>query len=124
MQDICQSSFDDQQNLNCGLLALDIHWSNNDTNYQNTTVYGRTRNGMTVAILPYDDICRQLTCDPEQRGRLYIWHKGGSRKRKDKLQQARYGQTWFLRWGWETMRSDSTGVEWLSSIAYYRITHS
>ena len=123
MANICESSFDDQQNLNCGLQALGIHWVNNDTSYQNATVYATTRNGMTVAVLPYDDICRQSTCDPKQRARLFVWHKGGSRKPKDKLEQAQYGLTWFLRWRWQTIQSNSTGVEWLSSIAYHRITH-
>lgn len=82
MATICESSFDDQQNLNCGLLALSVHWVNNDTSYQNTTIHATTRTGMTVAVLPYDNICRQLTCDPKQRARFFVWHKGGGGSRK------------------------------------------
>ena len=124
MNSICEESFDDQGKLNCGLKALGIKWFNNDSSYQNTTVTGITKNGLKVSILPYDDICRQLTCLPEMRSRYYIWHKGGHRQRRDKVKYAKEGQTWFLRYHWNTILNDHTGVKWLQSIAYYMATHS
>ena len=124
MPGICKDCFDDQGKLNCGLKALGIRWTNNDSDYQTTVVQGTANNGLTVSILPYDDICRQTTCEPERRNRMYIWHKGGSRNRKQKLNQARDGKTWFLRYMWISIRNNYTGVQWLSSIAYYFTTHS
>lgn len=124
MPTICTDSFDDQEKLNCGLKALGIRWTNNESNYQTTTVHGTAANGLHVSILPYDDICRQTTCDPAMRQRYYIWHKGGHRRRREKLKSAREGRTWFLRYGWSSIRSNLTGVQWLSSIAYYMTTHS
>ena len=124
MNSICEESFDDQGKLNCGLKALGIKWFNNDSSYQNTTVTGITKNGLKVSILPYDDICRQLTCLPEMRSRYYIWHKGGHRQRRDKVKYAKEGQTWFLRYHWNSILNNYTGVKWLQSIAYYMATHS
>ena len=124
MNSICEESFDDQEKLNCGLKALGIKWFNNDSSYQNTTVTGVTKNGLKVSILPYDDICRQLTCLPEMRSRYYIWHKGGHRQRRDKVKYAKDGQTWFLRYHWNSILNNYTGVKWLQSIAYYMATHS
>ena len=124
MNSICEESFDDQGKLNCGLKALGIKWFNNDSSYQNTTVTGITKSGLKVSILPYDDICRQLTCLPEMRSRYYIWHKGGHRQRRDKVKYAKEGQTWFLRYHWNSILNNYTGVKWLQSIAYYMATHS
>ena len=125
MPGVCQGSFDDQQKLNCGLKALDIRWQNNDSDYQNTTVFGVTKSsGVRVSILPYKHICRQLTCEAELRSTFYIWHKGGSRKRRDKIVGAREGQTWFLRYKWDAIRNNFTGRQWLDSVAYYNVTRS
>ena len=124
MNSVCEESFDDQEKLNCGLKVLNIKWFNNDSSYQNTTVTGITKNRLKVSILPYDDICRQLTCLPEMRSRYYIWHKGGHRQRRDKVRYAKDGQTWFLRYHWNSILNNYTGVKWLQSIAYYMATHS
>ena len=124
MKDICYEVLDDQGKLNCGLKALGIRWSNNDSSYQNTTIHGLGRNGLSVSILQYDYICRQTTCDPKLRNTYYIWHKGGSRTRRDKLHSAREGRTWFLQYKWDTIRNTYTGVHWLSSICYPGVTHS
>lgn len=125
MQDICLDSVDDQEKLNCGLKALQISWLNNDSSYQDTTVRGVGGNLLRVSILPYDYICRQLTCIAENRAGYFIWHKGGQRSRRDKLVSAREGQTWFLKYQWEkNSRSSLVGMKWLESIAYYSVLHA
>ena len=118
MSDICLGSFDDQQKLNCGLKGLGIRWLNNNSDYQTTTVHGITENTLTVSILPYNDICRQLTCDSTTKGGLYIWHKGGHRNKDDKLKSAEDGGLWFLHHKWSSIDSDYTGVEWLESLSH------
>ena len=124
MNTIREESFDDQGKLNYGLKALNIEWSNNDSSYQNTTVKGKTNNGMKVSILPYNDICRLEACYPEMRSRYYIWHKGGFRHRRDKIRFAQDGKTWFLKYEWKSIKNNYIGVKWLQSIAYYVVTHS
>ena len=120
----CTSSLDDQEKLNCGLDALDIIWDNARDNQNTTVISGRCKNGLEVRILPFGDICRLATCDPAQRDSYYIWHKGGSRTRKEKLRGARDGRTWFLRYQWSQIGNQLRGSEWLSSIAYWQVTHS
>lgn len=124
MEDVCPYSVDDQEKLNCGLKALDIHWFNNDSNYQHATVNGVCSNSLRVSILPYDNICRQLKCLAESRERYYIWHKGGQRSRREKLVSAREGQTWFLKYQWDKVNSTHVGTKWLESIAYYSVLHA
>ena len=124
MNTICKESFDDQGKLNCGLKALDIKWSNNDSSYQNTTVKGMASNGLRVIILPYNDICRLDTCNPKMRGRYYIRHKGSLRHRREKIRYAQDGKTWFLKYEWKSIRNDYIRVKWLQSIAYYVVTHT
>lgn len=121
-----EDCYDDQLKLNYGLKALDIYWSNNGSNYNTTTIYGRAVNGLRVSILPLNLVCRLEACTLQKRRQLYIWHKGGHRTRKEKIDHAREGQTWFLRYQWNLMKEtyQLTGVEWLSSIAYYMATHS
>ena len=124
MKDVCLESVDDQEKLNCGLKALSIDWINNNSDYQNTTVMGVASNHLRVSILPYDYICRQTTCTAESRSTLYIWHKGGSRSRRDKLVSAREGQTWFLKYQWNKIKNKLVGTDWLQSIAYYTVLHA
>ena len=122
MREVCTDVMDDQGKLNCGLKALDIRWTNNDSNYQNTTVQGLCRNGLKISILQYDYICRQTTCDPDKRGLYYIWHKGGHRSRKEKFEGAVVGRTWFLASQWKFVFNNLRGVEWLESICYKSVT--
>ena len=126
MQDTCFDSVDDQEKLNCGLKALQISWLNNDSSYQDTTVRGIGGNLLRVSILPYNYICRQLTCIAENRAEYFIWHKGGQRSRRDKLVSAREGQTWFLKYHWweKNSRNSLVGTKWLESIAYYTVLHA
>jgi len=125
MKDVCADTLDDQGKLNCGLKALDIHWVNNDADYQSTTVQGSCNNGLRVSVLQYDYICRQDTCDLNKRGSYYIWHKGGQRSRRKKLKGARDGKTWFLKYKWELIKGSESekGVKWLESICYPGVTH-
>lgn len=124
MKDVCHDVLDDQGKLNCGLKALDIHWTNNDSSYQSTIIHGLGENRLSVSILPYDNICRQTTCNIELRDTYYIWHKGGQRTRRDKLRSAREGRTWFLQYKWDNIRNNLSGQRWLSSICYPGATHS
>lgn len=120
----CLSSLDDQEKLNCGLNALNITWSNAHSNQNVTTVHGWCRNGLDVSVLPYQEICRLETCDPHKRNSYYIWHKGGSRSRREKLKGSRNGRTWFLRYKWNSIGNKLRGKEWLNSIAYWEVTHT
>ena len=120
----CQWSLDDQGKLNCGLEALGIVWHNANDNQNTTVVNGTCRNGLEVKVLPFGDICRLATCDPAQRDSYYIWHKGGSRTRRDKLKGSREGRTWFLRYKWSMIKNELRAEEWLVSIAYWQETHS
>lgn len=124
MSHVCLASLDDQQKLNCGLEALNMTWHNAGSNPNTTTVYGKCGNGLDVSVLPFSHICRQETCDPSRRNSYYIWHKGGSRTRRDKLKGSRDGRTWFLRYKWHTIDNDLRGREWLESIAYWEVTHT
>lgn len=124
MPTVCPSSLDDQEKLNCALKALHITWDNADTDQTTTTVRGRCRNGLEVSILPYCHICRQTNCDPSRRSSYYIWHKGGFRSRRQKLKGSREGNTWFLRYKWYKIDNELQGQEWLSSIAYWEVTHT
>lgn len=121
---ICLSSHDDQEKLNCGLKALRITWDKAHSNHNTTVVEGKCSSGLTVSILPYDYICRLDTCDPTRRSDYYIWHKGGTRSRREKLKGSREGQTWFLRYKWNKIKNRLTGIRWLESIAYWEVTHS
>lgn len=121
MKDIHRECVDDQGKLNYGLKALDVKWHSN-SNHQNVTVCGQTRNNLRVSILPYDDVCRLDTCVLNQRSRYYVWHKGGLRSRKMKLNSAREGKVWFLQFKWNSVHNDYVGNEWLRSIAYLGIT--
>ncbi len=125
MKDICVESVDDQTKLNCGLKALNIRWTNNDTSFYNTTVQGATSNGLVirVSILQYDLICRKEKCVADKRKSYYIWHKGGERSFLKKLAGARDGQTWFLQYQWQLLRNNLMGVKWLESICYPGVTH-
>ena len=121
---VCVSSLDDQEKLNCGLKALNVTWENAGSNQNTTTVHGRCVNRLNVDVLPFSQICRQTHCDPEKRGSYYIWHKGGSRTRRDKLKGSRDGRTWFLRYKWSKISNDLRGRDWLDSIAYWEVTHT
>ena len=120
----CKSSLDDQEKLNCGLEALGMVWHNANADQNRTVVSGTCNNGLRVEVLPFGDICRLATCDPTQRSLYYIWHKGGSRTRRDKVKGSREGRTWFLRYKWSEIKKVLKGKEWLESIAYHQITHS
>lgn len=121
MKDIHQECVDDQGKLNYGLKALNVEWFNN-SNHQNITIRGKAKNGLEVSILPYRDICRLDACDVSKRSRYSIWHKGGQRTRRKKLQSAREGMTWFLKYKWNKISNNYVGKSWLSSIAYLGVT--
>ena len=124
MSKSCESSLDDQEKLNCGLEGLGMKWDNPNSNQNTTVVSGRCETGLEVRVLPFRDICRLATCDPTHRGDYYVWHKGGSRTRRDKLKGSREGHTWFLRYQWNKIDNDLIGREWLDSIAYWNVTRS
>lgn len=124
MKDIHQECLDDQGKLNYGLKALNIEWYNSNSSRYNTTIYGKANNGLQVSILPYSDVCRLDTCDVQLRARYYFWHKGGHRSRRKKLQSAREGKTWFLKYKWNNIVNSYIGKDWLQSIAYLGVTHS
>ena len=124
MSRACLSSLDDQEKLNCGLEALGMTWHNANSDQNKTVVSGHCSNGLEVKVLPFGDVCRLATCDPAQRGSYYIWHKGGSRTRRDKLKGSRDGRTWFLRYKWSLIKNELRGRDWLQSIAYWQATHS
>lgn len=123
MKDIRTDCLDDQGKLNYGLRALDITWYDND-NHDNITVRGRANNGLQVNILPYDDVCRLDECKVSKRSSYFIWHKGGLRSRKKKLDAARDGKTWFLKYKWDKIYNNYIGKDWLKSIAYLGVTMS
>ena len=124
MSSSCPSSHDDQEKLNCALHTLHITWVNARGNQTTNTVHGQCRNRLRVSILPYQLICRQTNCDPQRRGSYYIWHKGGSRSRRQKLKGSRDGGSWFLRYKWYKIQNQLQGHDWLASIAYWGVTHS
>ena len=120
----CESSLDDQEKLNCGLEDLEVEWDNADSDQNTTVVSGRCGNGLEVRVLPFGEICRLETCDPAHRGSYYVWHKGGSRTRRDKVKGSREGRTWFLQYKWSGINNQLRGRAWLESIAYWKVTHS
>ena len=124
MKDIHQECVDDQGKLNYGLKALNIRWSNSDSDHRNTIISGTASNGLRVSILPYNDVCRMNECRLDKRKYYYIWHKGGHRTRREKLKSAKEGQTWFLKYKWQTISTSYVGKEWLKSIAYLGLTMS
>ena len=126
MSGVCKPSLDDQEKLNCGLEALGMAWYNADSDQNVTIVRGQcSENDLKVSILPFNVICRLLTCNPSQRNSYYIWHKGGNRTRREKLKGSREGRTWFLRYKWNDIDNGKLqGREWLESIAYWQVTHT
>lgn len=124
MSTSCEQSLDDQEKLNCGLDGLGMSWDNSWSNQNATVVHGCCGNGLRVSVLPFNDICRLEYCDPTQRDSYHIWHKGGSRTRRDKLVGSREGRTWFLRYKWNGIETELKGKEWLQSISYTMATHS
>jgi hypothetical protein len=126
MSGACVSSQDDQEKLNCGLDVLNMTWDNARANQNITTVHGQCGNGLKVTVLPFSHICRLATCDPSQRDSYAIWHKGGSRSRREKLKGSRDGRTWFLRYKWNSIETASNlqGTKWLESICYWQATHT
>ena len=115
----------DQIRLNYGLHHLHVEWENDKQTHrqhqQNQPALGRSPNsGLSVVVLPLNDICR-FDCKPGYRSRYYVWHKGGSRDKKSKMEGAQQGRTWFLKERWSEIHAnmvvDVRGNKWLKRIS-------
>ena len=132
MTDICDHfEQDDQVLFNNALHAMKISLTRTSFLYEDASNSSLFKNenkgwvghtpgseGLKVTLLPQGVACRGEGCMKETQEKVYIWHHGSTRHKMDNMSnKAGQDGVWFLCKDWESVRGESFGVDWLSSIA-------
>ena len=109
---------DDQVRINFALHKSHLSWKSKKL-YRNHSNVGTNQDGLSVAILPPEYICRGV-CMLNTTSQIFIWHKsGGGHSASWKSHQNSKSHIWFLRRDYATRATghELTGLQWLESIA-------
>lgn len=111
------NGYDDQIRVNTGINKMNLQFNKTGL-YEKKNWVGRSSDGFTVTILPFNVICR-WKCDQSERESYYVWHLRHNLKAKglamQEIETLKSDLVWYLSDDWKQVAENSTamGLDWL-----------